>query len=466
MKDGYSDVLIGLQYGDEGKGRIIDNLLAEGKYAIVARFGGGSNAGHTVQNGGQKLVLRQVPSGVFHDVLLYVGSGCVVNPIKLVEEIQAVNNAGIDLLDRLHLSPQATLVLPHHIIIDEMTSGSIGTTGQGIGPAYADRALRAKHGRLVNHRLCDLTHGMEKVVAAVRHELDCVAETFKCSQDMERLIQDFERAAQFIATYIDPNTRFMECQVSRGAGVLFEGAQSAMLDPIKGHTPFVTSGCTGAAAAYVGGDLPLSYHRNTFGVIKTIMTRMGHGPFPSEYGGKQSEEYCLDPANGRNTEELLDPAELLASGDSFSVGQGLRLLGLEYGAYAGTPRRMGMLDLFQLSCLAKAHGVTGIFVNKMDCLPQFAQTREGKIPVVVNYKLDGKKIDYIPAATDEYAKVSPVQADLPAFSEDISALQTPESLPPEAKAFLSTVANAARCHVLGIGVGPRSDQFLMLKANG
>lgn len=461
MASGFSDVLIGLQYGDEGKARIIDTIAHE--YDVIARFNGGSNAGHTIESNGKRISLHQVPSGIFHDdKILYIGSGCVVNPEKLMAEIAEISALGLSLAGRFHISSLATLVQPHHVLVDQMTGGHIGTTGQGIGPAYADRALRLRGTCLLHIRTGDLLSHPENTFKHVRENLEVTLKTMPGQQlDIEKTMQAFTTAALAMVQYIQDDTLFMPKLAAAGKRILFEGAQSFMLDVVKGSVPFVTSSATLAAAAYVGGDLPPKFHRKTIGVAKAIMSRVGNGPFVSEFGGVRSEEYCMADrsVNSRDVEKKLDVEKLLASADPFEVGKALRILGYEYGATTGRPRRVGSLDLVQLAYAARSNGVDELYLNKCDLLKDFARTAEGTIPLVTGYISDGHPIDYVPASVEIGRAIKPVTEGIACFTRDIAEARKPSDLPAELTAMLKRIS-ASVCPVRGIGVGPAREQYV------
>lgn len=463
MKAGFSDVLIGLQYGDEGKARIIDTICEE--YDVIARFNGGSNAGHTIEADGIRISLHQVPSGVFYkEKLLYVGSGCVVNPVKLAAEIREVESAGVSLDGRFHICGLATLVQPHHVLVDRLTGSAIGTTGQGIGPAYSDRAKRLDGSRLLNIRVGDLLSDRTKTFGMVRENLIHTVNHRKLADfDIDRAMDEFAETACAMVKFIEPDTLFMSKLADKGLRVLFEGAQSFMLDVVKGSVPYVTSSATLAAAAYVGGDLPPKRHRKTIGVGKAIMSRVGWGPFVSELGGARSEEYCMKPpeANMRKAESGMEIDRLVASADPFEVGIALRVLGNEYGATTGRPRRVGYLDLVQLAYAVKSNGVDEIYLNKCDSLSDFSKTRAGTMPVVCAYRSGDSRIDYVPASIDAYRGIEVVTEQLPCFAQDISAARSPSELPRELIGFIRRIESAA-CPVRGIGVGPRREQYVLM----
>ncbi len=467
MPAGYSDVLIGLQYGDEGKAKVIDLLASD--YDIVARFNGGANAGHTIADARGTLALHQIPSAVFHpSLLLYIGSGCVVSLEKLAKEIAAVQAFGIDLSGRLSISSQASVIQPHHVVIDEATGKELGTTKNGIGPAYADRAYRMEGKRQLNIRLCDLLEDPKHCFDAMkRSTLDTIDRMDVSAIDPIETITRMEEALKTLTPFIERDTLFLQKRVQKGARVLFEGAQSAMLDVVKGTVPYVTSSSTLAGAAYTGGDLSPSFHRKTIGVAKAIMSRVGNGPFASEFGGEKSEAYCMEDDGNAHTrdyeQKTYDTEAFLASEDPFEMGVALRLLGGEYGTTTGRPRRMGMLDLVQLSYACSMSGVDVLFLTKCDLLSDFERTAANAIPFVTGYTLDEQDIDFVPGSSDTYRRVRCTVTLAPAFKENISSVRSWGDLPLALQQVLRTIERKTGTKMLGIGVGPRSDQFVLKK---
>ena len=464
---GYADVVIGLQFGDEGKARVVDMLADE--YDIIARFNGGANAGHTIETKAGKIALQQIPSGVFHpNMTLYVGSGCVINLRKVVAEIEKINALGLDISGRLHISSQASIVQPHHILIDSIIGKSVGTTKNGIGPCYADRSLRMDRDRILNIRLGDLFSESDEYFDLMQKNFVAAVEAYDIKdQDIDQTMKEIREAFDQVSKFIEHDPLFMEKQVSSGKNVIFEGAQSVMLDVVKGSVPYVTSSHTVAAAAYVGGDLSSKYHRKTIGVAKAVMSRVGHGPFPSEIGGMESEEYCMASENGKPTygravEAEYDVKEHLASGEPMKVSKGLRILSGEYGTVTTRPRRIGYLDLVQLSFAARSNGVDELFLNKCDILNAFINCKDQKIPAVVGYELEGEKIDYFPASTKEGYAVKPEVKYYNAFGGDLSEIREPDQLPEEVKIFLKDVEEYTGSRINTIGVGPGRDQCVKL----
>ena len=463
---GYADVVVGLQYGDEGKARVVDDLAKN--YDFVARFNGGANAGHTVEANGVRVALNQVPSGVFYPgKQLYVGSGCVVNLTKLARELDNLANVNLDVVDRLHISPQAGVVQPHHVALDTVIGGKVGTTKNGIGPAYADRAFRMWDSRLLNLRMGDLVVDPEGAVAAMRANFEFVADHYDLPEmDIEAELAEILKNIHRLGPLVERDPLYLLKQVKSGKTVIFEGAQSFMLDVNKGSVPYVTSSHTAAPAAYLGGDLPPEFHRKTIGVAKVIMSRVGHGPFTSEFGGKESEAYSMaanpdgSPTYSRAVESEYDIEALLASGDPFKVGQGVRYLSGEYGTVTTRPRRVGAFDLVQLNYAAEANGVDELVLTKCDLLNVYSRTKEGQLPLVTAYQLEGERIDFVPGATGLYAKCTAIQGHRPVFSEDISDIREYSELPSSLRDLVGEVEQMTGCRVVGLGVGPGRDQYV------
>ncbi len=468
MKPGYSDVLIGLQYGDEGKAKVIDMLAKD--YDIVARFNGGANAGHTIGTpDGKTVALNQIPSAIFHsNIILYIGSGCVVNLEKLAAEIEMITALHIDLNGRLHVSDQASVIQPHHLLLDSIMGGTIGTTKNGIGPCYSDKARRMYKDRLLNIRLGDLLDDPDACFAMMRKNFDEEIEAHYIQNvDIAAQLARMHSALEKIRPFVQRDTLFLLKQVQSGKRVLFEGAQSVMLDVTKGSVPYVTSSATVAGSAYVGGDLPPVYHRKTIGVAKAIMSRVGNGPFASEFGGEKSEAYCMEDGGNKNTrdteEKIYDPAKLLASSDPFDIGIALRMLGREYGTVSKRPRRLGMLDLVQLTHAVKMNGIDLLFLTKCDLLKDFGKTSAKSIPVVTAYSLNGQPIDFVPGSNGAYRKVKVTIEEYAAFEESISGMKHWKKLPKSLLALMDQIEKRAGCNMLGVGTGPEREEYVLRK---
>jgi len=464
---GHADIVLGLQFGDEGKARVIDNLAQN--YDIIARFNGGANAGHTIETDKGSFAARQIPSGIFYPkTTLYIGSGCAVNSEKLADEIEQLTKLGLDISTRLKISSLASIIQPHHILLDELLGTTIGTTKNGIGPSYADRAMRMYGERIVNIRLADLVDQPKEFFGAILENLTEMQKQYKIKNtDAEKTVKALQKAFTKIKPFIELDPLYIEKRVEQGARVLFEGAQSVMLDVSKGSVPYVTSSATIAAAAYTGGDLSPKYHRKTIGVVKAIMSRVGYGPFPPEFGGRKSELYTLEKVNGesrytRTSETKHDVEKLITSEDPFEVGMALRILSREYGTATKRPRRVGIFDLIQLNYAVKMNGVDELIITKCDLLKEYSRTKKGKMPLVTGYELDGKKIAYVPGATTAFYRVKPVITYTDAFSEDIAKVRTFEKLPKAVQKFVQTIEKESGCKVIGLGIGPKRDQYISL----
>jgi adenylosuccinate synthase len=464
-KSGYSDVLVGLQYGDEGKAKIIDLLTPH--YDIVARFNGGANAGHTIVTDTGTFALQQVPSAVTYPGLaLYIGSGCVVNPEKLIVEIRSLEAAGLIVRPRLLISPRASLVQPHHILIDTLTSGEIGTTKNGIGMAYADRARRMHRGGIVNIRAGDLVSSFDGVIERARFNLSIAAKEYGVSEPGSESITAFAEACREVAELVARDPHILVQSVQRGARVLFEGAQSVMLDVQRGTVPFVTSSSTLVGAAYSGGDLPPKYHRKSIGVAKLLMSRVGRGPFASEFGGARSENYCMEEGGAKHTRDFekgtYDVQSLLQSEDPFELGIALRMLSHEYGTVTGRPRRMGAFDIAQLRDAVVDNGIDEIYLTKADLLQCFAQTKRGIIPVVTDYTIaQGEESRKTPVTLEDFAALKPEYTAYKPFVGSLAGIKQFDDLPAQLAALLHDIEKLTGARVVGVGTGPRRDELVL-----
>jgi adenylosuccinate synthase len=445
---GYADVLVGLQYGDEGKAKIVD-MLAD-SYDIIARFNGGANAGHTIDTPHGSARLMQVPSGAFHSgKLLYIGSGCAVNIVKLAAEIDALSAQGVRLDGRLFISHRCVVVQPIHILADRAHGQSIGTTGNGIGPCYADRAARMRAGKRTTVQFRDMLSDEDNAFRIMQANSDSNSFHVTLDESSEdgwlELFASMRSAWEQVRPFVCNDDLFLSNKVVNGARVLFEGAQSVMLDVVQGDQPFVTSSHTGPAYAYVGGDLPCRFHRKSIGVMKAIVSRVGAGEFPAELGGTRSARYCAEAAAsgiGQAEERAnADVEALLASDDDFDTGLALRVLTGEYGTGSGRPRRIGLLDLPQIRRAIALHGIDELYINKCDCLTHFDQTSNAVIPVIVAYRTEGAVAQ---AVIEKFPTFDPLDDTMPA-----------SGIPAALKALLQSIERHAGCPIAGVGIGPR-----------
>jgi adenylosuccinate synthase len=505
MKRGHSDVIVGLDYGDEGKGRFTDIMLESGSYKIVVRFNGGNNAGHTIfTKDGKKIILNSIPSGILYpEITNYIASGCVVDPVHLVEkEIPQVREY-IKSPDQLKISALATAITPIHILWDRITGALVGTTGNGIGPAYADKARRSEGETLRNLRLADILQNPAKsqqtllkqyaelidvlklpqylniVMAFCRKAQICV-ENVSQKQMVEAIAGKFQIESQITAFieatiklqkdgFIEKNDLWLTDQVENGKNVLMEGAQAYGLDVTYGQTPYTTSSATFAGNAYVGGDLSPKYHDRIIGITKAITSRVGSGPFVGEFGGRESEIHCDakdengGPLHGRESErKAYNVEEMLASENPFEFGIGLRMATDEYGARTGRPRRIGMIDVKRIANAVRKTGVDDLFITKVDCLKHYAPSPGHEIPVITGYKHNGQSLDYIPPTAEELYQVKPEIIHTPGFG-DISKIRQANDLPSEVHQFVGLMQQATRCRIAGIGVGPGREEMVYFK---
>jgi adenylosuccinate synthase len=417
-------VLIGTQWGDEGKGKIIDVLTENAE--LVVRFQGGNNAGHTVEIGTEKYVLHLVPSGIFRpQAQCVIGNGVVVDPLALEKEIRDLQQRGI-VVDptRLHVSDRAHLILPYHRLADTLSEAKrapgrkIGTTQRGIGPAYADKVARIgiralemlDPARLERRFREQAVHYHDQLAAAGLPPLDVDAET-------GRLLA----AAAFLAPYVTDTALLVNQYAREDRTILFEGAQGMWLDVDYGTYPYVTSSNTVAAGACTGSGLSPKYINEIVGVVKAYATRVGEGPFPTE----------------------LDNAE----------GEELRRIGREFGATTGRPRRCGWFDAVSARYSCMVNGVDLLAVTKLDVLDTLAE-----IKVCIAYEIDGQRTEVIPADTEAIARAVPIYETLPGWQSPTTEARAFVDLPDAAQAYLRHLAALVGAEIGMISVGPNRDQ--------
>ncbi len=418
------DVLLGLQWGDEGKGKVVDVLTP--RYDVVARFQGGPNAGHTLEFDGKKYVLRSIPSGVFqNEKMNLIGNGVVLDPVLFMEEAEALCQGGIDLKHSLKLSRKAHLILPTHRLLDaanEQAKGAakIGTTGKGIGPTYTDKTSRN------GIRLGDITENFsEKYTAARNRHLTRLA-ALGATPDSEQLAQLEERwmkAIEYLKEYeIVDGEYAVNDALAQGKSVLCEGAQGTMLDVDFGSYPFVTSSNTVCAGACTGLGIAPNKIGDVFGIFKAYCTRVGSGPFPTE---------------------LFD-----------ETGKQIRDLGHEYGAVTGRERRCGWIDLVALRYAIMINGVTKLIMMKSDVLDGFPT-----IKACVAYKINGKETDRFPYSIDS-DKIEPVYVELPGWQTPMSAMTSESQFPKEFNDYIAFLEKQLATPIAIVSVGPDRTQTI------
>ena len=419
------DVVLGLQWGDEGKGKIVDVLASQ--YKAVARFQGGPNAGHSLKFGEESFVLHSVPSGIFRKgTLNIVGNGVVVDPVILLEEISEIEKRGVDVKSALLLSKRAHLILPTHRILDaasEFSLGSgkkIGSTLKGIGPAYMDKAGR--YGlRLGDIISADFVQKYETLKA--RH-LAMLAQYKGFEFDVSDYEQRWLAAVQTLASFNFADTEIeVNDLLDSGVDILAEGAQGSMLDIDFGSYPFVTSSSTMVAGVCTGLGVAASRIGRVYGIFKAYCTRVGSGPFPTE---------------------LFD-----------STGETLRQVGREFGATTGRARRCGWLDLPALKYAVRMNGVTDLIMMKPDVLDGF-----DSIKVAVEYEIDGERTSYSPY--DVYAKVNPVYKEFPGWKTPLSGIRSYDDFPAEFRSYMHFIEDNLGVKIGVVSVGPGRDETVNL----
>jgi adenylosuccinate synthase len=421
-------VIVGTQWGDEGKGKIVD-LLAEHAHVVV-RFQGGNNAGHTMVVGGEQFICHLIPSGILQDKTCIIGNGVVVDPAVLLEEVDNLRGRGINIGEgRLMISERAHLIMPYHRSVDharEKFKGDkkIGTTGRGIGPAYEDKATR-RGIRFVD--LLDPDVFAEKVTT-ILDEKNFYLKNYLSADtlDAREIIDQYQAYAQRLAPHIANVSVIINEAIKKGHHVMFEGAQGTHLDIDHGTYPFVTSSNTLAGNACCGSGVGPRQIDEVIGIVKAYTTRVGAGPFPSE---------------------LFD-----------DVGDKIQEKGAEFGATTGRRRRCGWLDTVILKNAVRLNGLTGLAVTKLDVLDGLES-----VEICTAYEYQGKIINDFPASLDVLAKCQPVYETLPGWAEDTSKLIKLEDFPSNARRYLDRMAELAEIEIHIVSIGPDRDQTIVLK---
>ena len=422
-----SIVVLGSQWGDEGKGKIIDLLALQA--SAVVRFQGGNNAGHTLVVEGHKQVLHLIPSGILHEhVLCILGHGVVVDPLALTEEIEVLQQQSVPVSERLRISPACTLVLPTHIALDKAREeargiAAIGTTGRGIGPAYEDKI--ARHGL----RLGDLLHEVDfstRLTELMTYHNFILRQYFGADQvSIDQTREMYLQLAATLAPLFADIPSLLEQYRKQGRQILFEGAQAHFLDIDHGTYPYVTSSNTSAGAVSSGAGFGPRYIDYILGVTKAYTTRVGSGPFPTE---------------------LFD-----------EVGKGLAERGHEFGSTTGRARRCGWFDAALVRRAAEVNSFSALCMTKLDILD-----RMPTIQLCTAYRLDGKDLLVPPLMSDDFARCEPVYETLPGWDEDTFGITEIDKLPANAEAYLRRVEEVVGVPVHMISTGPERSQVVVL----
>lgn len=421
-----SQVVVGTQWGDEGKGKIVD-VLAENADMVV-RFQGGDNAGHTVVVNGKKHILHLLPSGVLHeDALCIIGPGTVCNPFVLLEEMKQLEESGLS-TDHIVISDRAQILMPYHKYQDELEEAAarnmIGTTKKGIGPCYADKYARTG---IRYHEMQDWDHFKERLKDALEFKNKLFVNVYGGeAMDYDKILADFEGIKDKILPRIQETTHLVNEALEQEQTVLFEGAQAAMLDINYGTYPYVTSSSPTAAGVTTGAAVAPNKIDSVIGVVKAYSTRVGEGPFVTE---------------------LFD-----------EEGKKLQEKGFEYGATTGRPRRCGWLDLVVVRHANMLNGLSDIVLTKIDVLDDFDE-----IKVCTGYDVDGEIINYVPSDQSVVARAKPVYATLPGWKEDITKARSWEELPENAQNYIRFIEDYLNVPVSLVSVGPDRENNIVLK---
>ena len=418
-------VIVGSQWGDEGKGKIVD-ILSE-RFDIVVRYQGGANAGHTVEIGDKKFILHLIPSGILREnVLCVIGNGVVIDPKALLDEITLLEGMGIGIKNRLFISHNAHLIMPYHKLLDslsESSSSKIGTTGRGIGPCYIDKYAR-KGIKIVD--LLDKKILEEKIKQNLEEKNNLLKKVYNQKElDVNEIIKEYLEFDDAIDQYITDAPLFLNSVLDEGKSILLEGAQGALLDVDFGTYPFVTSSSPTSGGACTGSGIPPTRITSVVGVVKAYTTRVGLGPFPTE---------------------LLD-----------KDGEDLRKVGAEFGATTGRPRRCGWYDAFLVGYSRMINGIEKVAVTKLDVLSHFDE-----IKVCVGYEINGKLLKSYPTNGSQMMQVTPVYETLPGWKSDLSNITDYDQLPAEAKNYLEFISQKSGFEIFMVSVGPRRDQTIEL----
>jgi adenylosuccinate synthase len=420
-------VLLGAQWGDEGKGKATDILGDKVKY--VVRYQGGNNAGHTVVIGDQKYALHLLPSGILTPTCIpVIGNGVVIDPAVLLEEIRGLNERGVD-TSNLKISTNAHLITPYHRTIDKVSErflgkAKIGTTGRGIGPAYADKINR------IGIRVQDLFDPSilrQKIEGALKDKNQVLVKVFnRKGLEIDEILKEYLEYAEILRPYVTDTSLLLNQALERGENILLEGSQGTLLDVDHGTYPFVTSSNPTAGGASTGSGIGPTKISRVIGIVKAYTTRVGSGPFPTE---------------------LFD-----------EDGEKLRSIGGEVGVTTGRARRCGWYDAPIARYAVRINGLTDFFLTKLDVL-----TGWEKIPVCVAYEIDGRRVEELPASQSDFHHAKPIYEYLPGWSEDISKARKLSDLPIDAQGYIKFLEKISGAPISAIGVGPGRDETIQIR---
>jgi adenylosuccinate synthase len=417
-------IIVGAQWGDEGKGKIVD-MLSE-NIDIVARYQGGANAGHTVCIGDKNYVLHLIPSGIFHKkVQCVIGNGVVIDPVALMDEIKMITSFGIKIEGRLFISHNAHVIMPYHKLLDsirEEGAQKIGTTGRGIGPAYIDKYMRTGI-RVVD--LLDRKTLREKLTRNIEEKNQILSKVYgKTEMDVDKIVAEYQQFDTMVDPYITDTTSLLNNALRKKKRILAEGAQGALLDVDHGTYPYVTSSNPTSGGACTGLGIPPTSVKRIIGIAKAYSTRVGNGPFPTEL--------------------------------SDSTGEKLRKIGHEFGATTGRPRRCGWLDMVSLKYSLMVNGINEIALTKLDVLDDFDE-----INICVGYTINGKTVTSFPTDVPKLESAVPVYKTFKGWGEKISDAKKWKHLPKKCIAYVESIERLAGVPVSIVSVGARRDQTIL-----
>ncbi len=420
-------VVVGAQWGDEGKGKIVDLLSKDADY--VVRYQGGANAGHTLEFDDKKIVLHLIPSGIFNgDATCIIGNGVVIDPFALLEEIKEVEAIGGDIKNRLKISSSAHVILPYHQLLDQVKEehrgdDAIGTTGRGIGPAYVSKVSR------VGIRMSDLLHPKalrKKVQDNIADINEALQHVYKHDPiEAETIIEDLLEAADTLRPYISNTSELLHNAIEKGDEILLEGAQGSLLDVDHGTYPFVTSSCPTSGGACTGSAIPPTAINKVMGITKAYCTRVGNGPFPTELTN--------------------------------DAGEKLREAGQEFGATTGRPRRCGWIDLVALKYAVRLNGMNEITLTKLDILDDFEE-----IKLCTSYRVDGEETDIFPLDLPDIEDIEPVFTTMSGWNESLENCDSVDEFPKAAKDYLQFIEDYLGVELTILSKGPKRSETIVL----
>jgi len=424
---GRTAVIVGAQWGDEGKGKIVDVLTRT--FSVVARYAGGHNAGHTVIINGKKFILQLVPGGILRpECTSVIGNGVVIDPMAFLKEVSNLRSAGVKVDGNLFVSNRAQVILPYHRMMElgsENAPGrvKIGTTSRGIGPSYEDKMGRR------GLRVADLldTQLLRTHVENACREKNTIAHALFNSDplDADKMFREYADAAEQIRPFVRDTALLLNRALAEGKSIVFEGAQGTMLDIDHGTYPFVTSSSSTSGGAAIGTGVPPTSIDTVIGITKAYCTRVGEGPFPSELLGAEGED--------------------------------LRKRGNEFGAVTGRPRRTGWLDLPLLRYACMVNGISWLVVTKLDVLDHLTE-----IPVCVSYKIDGKEIEEVPAQACGYETIECLYRKMPGWATPTTAIRNVDALPKAARDYMAFIEKETGARVGMISTGPDREQTILV----